>query len=718
MVLSTNTFERNKFVPYSGLKWSGILKGIQKSQNPLQPLFEAFTNSLESIRLRKNKGEEFAASINISLCFNLGIDGNSTELYAIEVTDTGIGLDDINYNRLITFKDDTKGFNNRGSGRIQFVHFFEYAYYTSVYKEGDSLSRRSCVLSCNNIFMRENSLLYLDETQNVINQEIETKLTLETPLSDKDKRYYSALSLEEIKKAIVAKYILSLCSMRNDLPRITLTYVVAGDIVDTDCISEADIPVPTSDEVTFSVPKWTISDDMKRVEVLPQEEVVITMVPFKIASDKLSKTEIKITSKNEISESTKIKVTCLDPDAEIDGYRYLFLLTSNYFDDIDSDERGNISILDKTELKRIAKLTGVVEAQVVINDIQDAANSKATEIFTEIAEKKQEFRDIVEKLKRDYLLSDDALADVSICDNVEEVLRKAYSYDAKVTAQQTAIYEESINRLSSLNPSSTDYISSLNGIVDSLVQSIPMQNRATLSKYVARRNMVINLMDKILNRLTIAQTQSERNEDEKLLHNLIFRQHSENPLDSDLWLINEEYMYFSGVSEIQLSKITIEGKKFFREDFSIEEERYLTSLGENRLKMRCDILLFPSEGKCVIIEFKNPDVNVVDYLNQVSKYAYFIRNFSTSDFEIRSFYGYLIGEHIEDRDVRSADGDFITAPNDEYLFRPRKVIPDDSGSNKDGSLYMEVMRYSSLKRRAEIRNKAFTDRLLQQSNLG
>ena len=310
------------------------------------------------------------------------------------------------------------------------------------------------------------------------------------------------------------------------------------------------------------------------------------------------------------------------------------------------------------------------------------------------------------------MLSDEALEDVSMCDDVEEVLKKAYNYDAKVVAHQNAVYEESIKRLSDIDPSSSDYEDSLSQIVNDLVESTPIQNRVTLSKYVARRNMVINLLGMILGRMTTAQTSSQRNEDEKLLHNLIFKQHSNNPLESDMWLINEEYMYFKGVSESQLSKVKVDGKDLFKSTFSEEEERYLTSLGENRLKMRCDILLFPSEGKCVIIEFKNPDVNVADHLNQISKYAYFIRNFANDDFKIQSFYGYLIGEGIEPRDVRSADGDFETAPKNEYMFRPRKKIPDESGANADGYLYMEIMKFSSLKRRAEIRNKAFSDRLL------
>lgn len=705
------SFNSSNFETYTGLKWSGILKGITKSINPLQPIFEAFTNSIESIKLRQDHGDSFDPFIFITLNFNSSVNTEGCELYSIEIEDNGIGFNDANYSRLVTFKDDTKGFNNRGSGRVQFVHFFQYAHYISTYKAGASVGSRSIILSKCQAFLNANSLVYLDEEKEIANTtEIHTKLTLDTPLLPKDRAFYSNLSLIDVKKAIISHYILKLCSSRESLPTIRLFYAIAEEIKDTLDIKIEDIPLPSADNVSIDVPICRMSDDMKRIEALT-ESVNIKITPFRIPVQDLDKSEIKVTSKGEISETTKIKVTCLDPDADIDGHRYLFLLSSEYLDDLEGDERGNIEILDKTEFKRRAKVNGFIEDQIIINDVQEAVNNKAAEIYAEIASKKEEFHEQVEHLKKCYLLSDEALKDVSISDSVEEVLQKAYNFDAKVMARQNASYEDSIQRLSDLDPSSDSYTESLSQIVDNLIENIPIQNRVTLSKYVARRNMVTNLMGKILERLTSTQISSKRNEDERLLHNLIFKQHSDNPLDSDLWLINEEYMYFKGVSEGQLSKIKIDNKNLFREDFDAEEKRYLTSLGEKRLNMRCDILLFPSEGKCVIIEFKNPEVNVSDHINQIQKYAYFIRNFATEDFKILSFYGYLIGEGIEPRDVRSADGDFKSAPNNEYLFRPFKTIIDESGQGQDGGLYMEVIKYSSLKKRAEIRNKAFSDRL-------
>lgn len=139
--------DKNKFIAYQGLKWSGILKGISKSQNPFQPLFEAFTNSLESIRMRQAREDVFQPYITITLNFNSDLESERVDLQSINIIDNGIGFDSENFNRLKTFKDDTKGFNNRGSGRIQMIHSFQIVNYKSSYKENGNIYHREFTLS-------------------------------------------------------------------------------------------------------------------------------------------------------------------------------------------------------------------------------------------------------------------------------------------------------------------------------------------------------------------------------------------------------------------------------------------------------------------------------------------------------------------------------------------------------------------------------------------
>ena len=144
-----------------------------------------------------------------------------------------------------------------------------------------------------------------------------------------------------------------------------------------------------------------------------------------------------------------------------------------------------------------------------------------------------------------------------------------------------------------------------------------------------------------------------------------------------------------------------------------EEQRYLNSLGEQRLKKRPDILLFPSEHKCVIIELKSLDANVSEYIGQIGKYATFIRSYTTDEFRIDTFYGYLVGEALEPNDVRAADNDFKYDPKFNFCYRPYKSIAclgDPSGS-QDGTMYTEAISFSELLKRAKKRNESFKARL-------
>ena len=315
-----------------------------------------------------------------------------------------------------------------------------------------------------------------------------------------------------------------------------------------------------------------------------------------------------------------------------------------------------------------------------------------------------------------FLLNEETIKSLNIGLNEtdDEILKKVYQSDVKIIAKRDAEIKRQIEQLEKLNTKSPKYKEELEEKINDLVKTIPLQNRTALTHYVARRKLVLELFDKILKKQTEVIKNGGRI-DEDIMHNLIFQQSSDNPNHSDLWIINEEFIYFTGFSEHRLSKIKINGKKLFKEEFEQEEERYLNSLGEKRLNKRPDVLLFPEEGKCIIIEFKAPDVNASNHLTQIDKYANFIRNYTNDEFQILKFYGYLIGENIETRDVLGAVSSYIEASNFNYLFRPAGIVHgfDD---RKNGTIYSEVIKFSTLLERARLRNKVFIEKLTEKVN--
>lgn len=700
------------FIPAQDLNWRGVLKGVNKAADPLQPLYEAFTNSLEAIELRKRKGDYFSPQILVDFFYNADTEGKNSDLAKMVIVDNGIGFDNENFKRLQVFKDESKGFNNRGSGRLQLLHSFTTVQYESTYQQGNNLKKRKFILSKGEAFISKNAILELIEEGESEDGEIRTKLSLTGLREASDEKFYKEKSIDEIKEALISHYIMQFCALGTSIPSIAITYYQHTERKDYRLITINDIPKPSAKDQTIKVPICKISTDMKRVE-LTGDKVNVTIKSFKLPSSQIKRNAVKMTCKKEIIDSVKVRMDCLPAEMEIDSKRYLFLLSSDYFDKNMGDTRDSFELLNKTDFKKKAKLHGGITPQVVLDDIESGVSNKASEIFAEIHQQKEKHEQHLQELKNTYLLSDEALSEANINDSVEDILSKAYSYDAKLIAKQDAVYEEKVKQLEELNPTSETYQDDLEKLVKELSEAIPLQSKESLSRYVTRRALVLELFQKLIDKRTAVQKVVERSIDEKLIHNLIFNQHATDSTNSDMWLLNEDYLHYTGCSEFRLKDIVIEGKKLFKDIIDEEEQKYLTSLGEDRLAKRPDILLFPSEHKCVIIELKSLDANISNYLSQVSKYASFIRSYTTEDFYIDTFYGYLIGEGLQPKDVRAADGDFKYDPKFNFCYRPSRNIinlNDDSGKT-DGSIYMEAMSFSELIKRASGRNESFKKKL-------
>ena len=705
--------EYPKFISAVDLNWRGVLKGVSKAVDPLQPLYEAFTNSMEAIELRKSRGDKFIPNIMVDFYFNADMEGENADLSKMDITDNGVGFDDENFKRLQIFKDESKGFNNRGSGRLQLLHSFLTAKYESTFLQDGNIKKRCFILSKGEAFVEKNSILQLlSEDKCEAGTEIRTRLTLRDLRENADIKFYKEKTIEEIKEALINHYIMQFCAYESSLPTITITYFQNTQKKDYRSITTSDVPKPTAEDQSIEVPLCCISADMKRI-VQTEDKVVITIKSFKLPSSKIKKNAVKMTCKKEIVDSVKVRMDCLPADMEIDSKHFLFLLSSDYFDDNMGDTRDNFEILNKTDFKKKAKQYGNISPQVVLDDIESGVSEKASEIYLEISQQKEKHVQHLQELKNTYLLSDEALAEANINDTVEDILTKAYAYDAKLIAKQDAIYEEKVKELEELNPVLATYQEDLEKLVMEISEAIPLQSKESLLRYVTRRSLILELFQKLIDKQTAIQRVTERAIDEKLIHNLIFNQHTTDSANSDMWLLNEDYLHYTGCSEYRLKDIEVGGKKLFRDIIDEEEEKYLKSLGEDRLAKRPDILLFPSEHKCVIIELKSLDANISNYLGQVNKYATFIRSYTTEDFYIDTFYGYLIGEGLQPNDVRAADGDFRYDPKFNFCYRPSKNISnlcDDSGK-QDGSIYMEAMSFSELIKRASKRNESFKEKL-------
>ena len=626
-----------------GTRYDGRIQKIPKSTDKLRPIYEAFTNAHDAL---KNVSE---GRIVISIQLNKTLFSDKDENFEfdnITIEDNGIGFNDKEFTRFLNLDDTSKGIGNKGSGRVQFIHYFEKAEYESVFADTSSSTgfrKRIFTLSKNDAFLQNNAIVRLDFNDEVSATDSYTILKLSNPLEtnsqkQENREYFKTISMEDLKKNLKNKFLALFCDNRNNLPEIKLQRCINGvvDYENEKSITQQDIPDTDKPSEDINVYYSKINMEGK-VETSTNIEI-INLKSFKIDQNELDKNSIKLVSKGEIVKD--IKLDNLASDDLIGNNRYLFLLSGNIIDNANTDDRGNLHIPTEAEFKKSYGEPNLFPEEVItIDEIRETANEKINTIYPEIVEHAKQKQLEIESLKDMFLLSDETIkrAKIKPTDDEETALKKIYEADSDLVAKKDIEIKKRIDALNKLTPNTSDYQEKLATEVKELTKIIPLQNRTSLTQYVARRKMVLELFQKTLD-YEIDKFKNGGRIDEKTLHNLIFQQTSNNPEDSDLWLIAEEFIHFEGVSEAKLKDITYKDKKIFDKEFSEDDKRYLNSLGEKRLEKRPDILLFPQEGKCLIIELKAPDVNVSEHLTQIDFYASLIRNYTANDFQITALF--------------------------------------------------------------------------------
>ena len=342
------------FIRGIGIWYPSELKTIKKKEDsPLQSIFEAFTNSLEAISiLKKISPQDYKGEITISLYLAKNLHTQEKKTYDFQkllISDNGIGFNDEEFERFINLRDDRKNFSNKGTGRIQFIHTFNKTFITSTYASEDSSTgykERVITLSKTEAFLKQNAIIRLDAEEIIVADKSSTTVEFNTLLDRKDWEYFSSLTAIEIKRELIRHYLAGFCENRNDLPKISIKVFINEIETSSLEITSDDIPIPDKEE-PIEIHYSKVSNNT--IENTSKKET-FTLKSFLIPENELAKNGLKLTSKGEIAKD--IKLDKLLPTDEINGNRYLFLLSGNYIDERDSDTRGEINIPPKKEFKK------------------------------------------------------------------------------------------------------------------------------------------------------------------------------------------------------------------------------------------------------------------------------------------------------------------------------------------------------------------------------
>ena len=192
---------KNNFVRATDLFYGGILKSLKKSNHNFQAFWESMTNSLEAIQSLPFKSE--GAYIAIRLLFENDID--KVVFKGFELEDSGIGFNDENFARFLTFKDDRKSANNKGCGRFQLLQTFKKTDYVSFFRQNDQIYKRTFWLSQSPLAQNINAVVYYEDTVESPQESIRTILTAKD-LKEPDEAYQN-LTSDKLKEFILSHYM-------------------------------------------------------------------------------------------------------------------------------------------------------------------------------------------------------------------------------------------------------------------------------------------------------------------------------------------------------------------------------------------------------------------------------------------------------------------------------------------------------------------------------
>jgi hypothetical protein len=694
--------------------FKSLMENIKKSKYPLAPLHEAIANSLEAILQKENfvKGEK--VEINITFDYS-GLVEDKKSLQQITVQDNGFGFDPLNFARFETLLDKSKGFNNRGSGRIQFVHRFDRVEVVSYYTDNGEHFKR--MFSCTAARFVHNKQHGPDAERHKSGS---TLTFIAGDSLERDREYFDNLDIADIvrdlKRQLMLRYYLESQKPKNRAPVINIAFTKNGEKTASASIKPEDMPAPAekgSVRVQHLRLKHTKTPSDIEWEPVPGKDETLDWAHFKIPENDLESNGVWLCSKG--VTVSPLTYDAINKHGTVKGNRFLTVFYGKTLDKPEnvSDSVDSFQFPAQKEIEakiRDGDLFLPGDEFLFYDNIKKEINAAIPGIYKDVIDVQKSQDNRVEEIAREHGISLEIArkANIKLNDTPVKITEKLYKEQADHLSRESLKIRKVFNDLKTLNPTSETYQEELHQKSTELLGLIPQQNKEELGRYIIRRDMVAEVLRKILaQELEYQKSPAKpgvKKSPEGLIHDLIFRRKAADSGQlNDLWILNEEYVHYAGCSDLPINQIVDEKGQPLLKPISAEK---IAELGL-KPELRPDIFLYPEEGKCVLVELKAPDVNLAEHLNQMTKYCNLIANYSVR--KIQKFYCYLIGETVNP--LTDFDGTYEETVAGDWIGPNVPVRTMDKERTTIATLQIEVSKLSSIYTRAHRRNKSFADKL-------
>ena len=659
-------------------------------------LFEAVSNALYCCA--DNNDIKIAVQFTREYRTNELTKNYESVITAFSVTDNGKGFTQENFDQFAKTIYKTNHAGGKGLGRVAFLKVFNDVYIESYFKEHGKYYSRN--------FKFDTSTIKDTKQENSNKQEPKTTVYLKNIKGDF--RDDTKKTTEYYAEALLNHFYIHLYYLLEQEKEFEIKIIDDGEKVTEEIINSAKLKCDKVTKDNFSIRDPQGFDEMGTVS--------FDILHIKTKNIKGNKV-FYVVDERSAGEIRKID---MPPSALEDktgySYNYYVYLKSDFFNKFLNESRTKLSL--PTESKKSNK--NFITEDTIVERLQGKIDTfleyelgilrvKTEQKISETLVKDENNRTANNKSYL-YILADnktkeELLNKIKFGDTEKEFINKIRNFHEELqakTIQQINIVVEKLKSDKKTKDDAVDY-KKLEEELRALFQKVNIENSVNLSSYIMYRKYVLKLFHEGLE-----YYKKSKEYNESFFHNILMQKNSHNTIDSNLWMLDDLFLFFEGTSEQSIIDIEIKGKKIIR-DLTKEEKEMLNSFNRKRLDRRIDLLFFPEEKQCIIIELKDPKVDVKQGVSQMDNYAELLANFIKPEFSIEFFFTYLITDNFIKYD--RPGGDFRKIYGIEGFVRHSANITSYDTGMIIANQYSEVIRYTDIYERARKRNEIYMQKL-------
>ena len=504
--------------------FSSNLKGKVRNfhlpyNRPLVPLYEAIVNSINAIDERK-RSDTFKGRITVEVLRddNLFPDSDAGSIKGFKIIDNGVGFNDANMESFMEADSDYKlDIGGKGVGRFSWLKAFKSASIRSTYKDSDSFITRTFIFSLENQAIEDRVETSSDEDYNT-----------EIFLNGYNKNYekYTPKQLKTIASRIIQHCFAYF--LRTDCPEIII-FDKSDELSLNQLFNDG---VNTEyDPVTFELGEQNF--ELRNIKITDKTLAKNSRL-FLCANDRLV-----------CSSDLEKKIINLDTNIyDREGYWYVGVLTSKYFDDNVDMNRLSFTIPAESDTL-FPNLPGLNEIEVMVCEkievflheyLSYVSEEKQERIKRYTIEKAPQYRYLLHYVPDKIAALSPSLSEAGLDDALHSIKR-----DFENSARNEC--NELLKKLEKGEINSEEYQKQF----QKTVEKVSDVNRAALADYVTHRRIILNLFDRGLNIKPDGKFNVE-----KYMHQLIYPMRATSddiPYDAhNLWLIDEKLSFCQFIS--------------------------------------------------------------------------------------------------------------------------------------------------------------------------